>query len=60
MMFTRGNSDEVRKSLLRGLELAEHLDDLHSQLRLLGRLHSYGRELAISGARCCLPNGATP
>lgn len=41
LMFTRGNSDQVRDSLLRGLELAEHLGDLHSQLRLLGRLHIF-------------------
>jgi predicted ATPase len=41
LMFTRGNSDQVRSSLLRGLELAEHLGDPHSQLRLLGRLHIF-------------------
>ncbi len=41
LMFTRGNSDQVRKSLLRGLELAEHLGDQHSKLSLLGRLHIF-------------------
>ena len=38
LMFTRGNSDAARNSLSRGLELAEDLGDLRSQLRLLGRL----------------------
>jgi predicted ATPase len=41
MMFTRGNSDQVRRSLLRALELAEQLGDPHNQLRLLGRLHIF-------------------
>jgi predicted ATPase/DNA-binding winged helix-turn-helix (wHTH) protein len=41
MMFTRGNTDQVRCSLLRALELAEQLDDPHNQLRLLGRLHIF-------------------
>ena len=40
-MFTRGNTDQVRSSLLRALELAEQLDDPHNQLRLLGRLHIF-------------------
>jgi len=38
LMFTKGNSDAARNSLSRGLELAEDLEDLRSQLRLLGRL----------------------
>jgi predicted ATPase/DNA-binding winged helix-turn-helix (wHTH) protein len=41
MMFTMGNSDTVRSSLIRALELAEQLSDPHSQLRLLGRLHIF-------------------
>jgi predicted ATPase/DNA-binding winged helix-turn-helix (wHTH) protein len=41
LMFTRGNSERVGNSLLRGLELAEQLGDLHSQLRLLERLHLF-------------------
>jgi tetratricopeptide (TPR) repeat protein len=41
LMFTRGNSEQVGNSLLRGLELAERLGDLHSQLRLLERLHLF-------------------
>ena len=41
MMFTRGNSDQARSSLLRALELAEQLGDPHNQLRLLGRLHIF-------------------
>jgi predicted ATPase/DNA-binding winged helix-turn-helix (wHTH) protein len=38
LMFTKGNSDAARISLSRGLQLAEELGDLRSQLRLLGRL----------------------
>src|SRR6266852_9448214 len=41
LMFTRGNSEKVGNSLLRGLELAEQSGDLHSQLRLLERLHLF-------------------
>jgi predicted ATPase/DNA-binding winged helix-turn-helix (wHTH) protein len=41
LMFTRGNSEQVGNSLARGLELAEQLRDLHSQLRLLERLHLF-------------------
>jgi predicted ATPase/DNA-binding winged helix-turn-helix (wHTH) protein len=41
LMFTRGNSEQVGNSLLRGLELAEQAGDLHSQLRLLERLHLF-------------------
>ena len=41
MMFTRGNTDQVRSSLLRALELAEQLGDSSNQLRLLGRLHIF-------------------
>src|SRR6202171_5734005 len=41
LMFTRGNSEQVGKSLIGGLELAERLGDLHSQLRLLERLHLF-------------------
>jgi len=41
LMFTRGNSEQVGNSLLRGLELAEQSGDLHSQLRLLERLHLF-------------------
>jgi predicted ATPase/DNA-binding winged helix-turn-helix (wHTH) protein len=41
MMFTRGNTDQARSSLLRALELAEQLDDPHNQLRLLGGLHIF-------------------
>jgi predicted ATPase/DNA-binding winged helix-turn-helix (wHTH) protein len=36
LMFTSGNSEEVRRAFLRGLELAETLDDAAFQLRLLG------------------------
>ena len=41
MMFTMGNSDQARSSLLRGLELAEQLGEPHNQLRMLGRLHIF-------------------
>jgi len=38
LMFARGNDERARRSLARGLELAERLQDLRTQLRLLGRL----------------------
>jgi predicted ATPase/DNA-binding winged helix-turn-helix (wHTH) protein len=41
LMFTKGNSEQVRQALLRGLELAEKLEDPLNQLRLLGRLHNF-------------------
>jgi predicted ATPase len=41
LMFTKGNSEQVRATLTRGLELAEQLRDLPNQLRLLGRLHIF-------------------
>ncbi len=41
LMFSKGNSDEARNALSRGLELAEELADLRSQLRLLGKLHVF-------------------
>jgi predicted ATPase len=37
-MFTTGNREEVRSALIRGLELAELLDEPYHQLRLLGGL----------------------
>jgi predicted ATPase/DNA-binding winged helix-turn-helix (wHTH) protein len=45
LMFTRGNSETVRLALTRALELAEVLEDLPSQLRLLGRLHIFHERL---------------
>jgi predicted ATPase/DNA-binding winged helix-turn-helix (wHTH) protein len=41
LMFTKGNSEEARRALEQGLRIAEDLDDLHGQLRLLGRLHLF-------------------
>jgi predicted ATPase/DNA-binding winged helix-turn-helix (wHTH) protein len=41
LMFTRGNSEQVRDALKRGLVLAGELGDLHNELRLLGRLHIF-------------------
>ena len=41
LMFTRGNTEQVRGALARGLKVAEELGDLHSQLQLLGRLHIF-------------------
>jgi predicted ATPase/DNA-binding winged helix-turn-helix (wHTH) protein len=38
LMFTSGNSEEVRRAFLRGLELSEALEDTAFQLRLLGGL----------------------
>lgn len=39
LMFTKGNSEEVRSAFLRGLKLAEELED--HQIRLLGGLHIF-------------------
>ena len=41
LMFTKGNSDEARNSLLRGLELSVEFGDLRNQLRLLEKLHVF-------------------
>jgi predicted ATPase/DNA-binding winged helix-turn-helix (wHTH) protein len=41
LMFTRGNSEQARDALKRGLVLAGELGDLHNELRLLGRLHIF-------------------
>ncbi len=41
MMFTRGNTEDVRTAFTRGLELAEALDDPSYQLQLLSGLHIY-------------------
>ena len=38
-MFTRGNGPEVRTALVRGLELADAVEEPHEQLRLLGALN---------------------
>jgi predicted ATPase/DNA-binding winged helix-turn-helix (wHTH) protein len=40
-MFTRGNSDEVRAAIERGLRLAERLGERQYQLHLLAGLHIY-------------------
>ena len=40
-MFTRGNSDEVRAAIERGLRLAERLGERKYQLHLLAGLHMY-------------------
>jgi predicted ATPase/DNA-binding winged helix-turn-helix (wHTH) protein len=40
-MFTRGNRDEVRRAFLRGLELAERIQDAAYQLQLLSNLHIF-------------------
>jgi predicted ATPase/DNA-binding winged helix-turn-helix (wHTH) protein len=41
LMFTRGNSAQVRLALERGLELSENLEDPLNRLKLLGRLHIF-------------------
>ncbi|UFZ07181.1 winged helix-turn-helix domain-containing protein [Bradyrhizobium ontarionense] len=41
LMFSQGNNEEARTSLERGLEVAEGLEDLPSQLQLIGRLHLF-------------------
>jgi predicted ATPase/DNA-binding winged helix-turn-helix (wHTH) protein len=41
LMFTKGNSEQARIALTKGLALAEKLNDRANQLRLLGRLHIF-------------------
>jgi len=41
LMFSQSNSEEARRALQRGLEVAEGLDHLPSQLQLIGRLHLF-------------------
>jgi predicted ATPase/DNA-binding winged helix-turn-helix (wHTH) protein len=41
LMFTSGNTEEVRRALSRGLEIAEALEDIPLQLRLLGGLGTF-------------------
>lgn len=41
LMFGKGNSEEARIALTKGLALAEQLNDRANQLRLLGRLHIF-------------------
>ncbi len=59
MMFTTGNSDQVRSSLLRALELAEQLGNSYSQLLgcLAGSIFST-RGLENFEARLLSPNAA--
>ncbi len=40
-MFTRGNGDEVRRAIERGIEIARALDDRDSELRLLQALKTF-------------------
>jgi predicted ATPase/DNA-binding winged helix-turn-helix (wHTH) protein len=40
-MFTQGNGEDVRAAIVRGLEVAEALDDGHSRLRLLAGLNMF-------------------
>jgi predicted ATPase len=46
LMFTRGNTEEVATALTRGLEIAEALDDMPNQLRLLSGLHIYSTRIS--------------
>jgi predicted ATPase/DNA-binding winged helix-turn-helix (wHTH) protein len=41
MMYTKGNSEDVRVALERALRLAEQYGDSHYQLQLLGGLHLF-------------------
>ncbi len=41
IMFSKGNGEEVRTALFRGLELAERLEERHLQLQLLSSLHIF-------------------
>jgi predicted ATPase/DNA-binding winged helix-turn-helix (wHTH) protein len=40
-MFTKGNSDDVRAAIVRGLELADALGESHHELRLLAGLNIF-------------------
>jgi predicted ATPase len=40
-MFSRGNGDDVRTALIRGIELAHALGDGDDEVRLLGHLNSF-------------------
>jgi predicted ATPase len=42
-MYTEGHSDQSKAALSRGLLLAEHLQDLINQFRIIGQLHSFHR-----------------
>jgi predicted ATPase len=41
LMFTEGNGERARVAFLRALKLAEELEDLPNQLRMLGQLHHF-------------------
>lgn len=41
LMFSQGNSEQARIALQRGLKVAEDLDELPTQLQLIGRLHLF-------------------
>jgi predicted ATPase/DNA-binding winged helix-turn-helix (wHTH) protein len=46
LMFTKGNSEEVGTAFARALDIAEKLQDPHSQLRLLGGLNIFLTRIA--------------
>ncbi|WP_088345834.1 MULTISPECIES: winged helix-turn-helix domain-containing protein [Rhodomicrobium] len=59
LMFTKGNSEEVRVAFTRALVLAEAFKDPVSQLRLLGRLHIFHERIGdFRGALACAERGA--
>ena len=45
LMFTEGNSDEVRDCFTRGVELARELREPFMELRLLGSLHLFNERI---------------
>src|SRR5262249_55595596 len=58
-MYGRGNSEEVRKAIERGLDLAHVLRDAHRQLRLLSGLYIFlTRQGDFSGALAAARQGA--
>jgi predicted ATPase/DNA-binding winged helix-turn-helix (wHTH) protein len=60
LMFTKGNSEDVRTAFTRGLYIAEKLEDPHSQLWLLGGLNIFLTRVAdFSGALAVAQRGET-
>jgi predicted ATPase/DNA-binding winged helix-turn-helix (wHTH) protein len=49
LMYTESNSEDAHAALVRGLELADALNDRLSQFKLLSRLHMYYRRTGAFG-----------
>ncbi|GGP26852.1 transcriptional regulator [Silvimonas amylolytica] len=53
LMFTRGNTDDVRVALAKSLELAQALGDAPSQVQLLGALQIFDERVGNFKASLC-------